>query len=105
MKAVLSQAVAIYRDAPRWGDERKRLADLVKALPWRMTKGRIEPNQQKAFGRASACPSVPLIEDEKIGIHVPAETAGRSAVRADGAGRGFIGTQMPISPFALAARS
>ena len=49
MKAVLSQAVAIYRDAPRWGDERKRLAELVKTLPRRMTKGRIEANQQKAF--------------------------------------------------------
>lgn len=51
MKAALSDAVAIYRDAPRWGDERKKLADLVKALPWRMTKGRIEANQQKAFER------------------------------------------------------
>lgn len=49
MKAVLSQAVAIYRDAPRWGEERKRLAELVKALPVRMTKGRIEGSQQRAF--------------------------------------------------------
>lgn len=51
MKSLLSQVVATYRDAPRWGNERKRLVELVKTLPRRMTKGRIEGDQQKAFER------------------------------------------------------
>ena len=51
MQSLLDQAVAIYRDTPRFGDERKEYAAMVKRLPVRMTKGRIKRSDLEAYER------------------------------------------------------